>query len=286
MDQLQHVVYELLARFVGICEAEGIPYFLVCGSALGAVKYGGFIPWDDDVDVALLRPDYDRFLAAAPRYLPPEIFLQSFETDPGFTHIYAKLRDSRTTFIESSVASRPINHGIGIDVFPLDGYPSDPRAARRLERKKRVLMMKIGCVYSVPRRGMSRLVCALLTLLGCRRRTNRYVRQLDALVRRYPPEGSAIIANHGNWQGRLEYAAAAQLGACTAARFEGLDVRVPAQYDAYLSQKYGDWRAELPPEQRVSHHAVTVCDTERPYTAYLHPEKGGGTREGEVSAQK
>lgn len=277
MNRLQSIEYALLTCVADICEAEGIPSFLVCGSALGAVKYGGFIPWDDDVDVALLRPDYDRFLSAAPRYLPSHMFLQTFQTDPHFTQIYAKLRDSRTTFIEASVASRDIHHGVGIDIFPLDGYPSDARAARRLERRKRILQMKIGCVYSVERHGLSRLLCGILTAAGCRRRTGKYVRQLDALIRAYPPEGSAILANHGNWQGAREYAAAAQYGEGAGAVFEGLTVRVPAQTDAYLTQKYGDWRADLPPERQVSHHAVTVSDTERPYTDYCRRGMGEGT---------
>ena len=76
MNRLQTVELELLKAFVDICEKLGLKYYLVCGTALGAVKYGGFIPWDDDVDVALPREEYRRFLQEAPALLPEHIFLQ------------------------------------------------------------------------------------------------------------------------------------------------------------------------------------------------------------------
>ena len=70
MTEIQKKSFELLCQFVEICEKLDLEYFLVCGSALGAVKYGGFIPWDDDVDVAMHREDYERFLEQAPKLLP------------------------------------------------------------------------------------------------------------------------------------------------------------------------------------------------------------------------
>ena len=77
MTDLQKRSFELLGIFVRICEKWDIPYYLVCGSALGAVKYGGFIPWDDDIDVGLLRKDYERSLLVAPQELPEWCFLQN-----------------------------------------------------------------------------------------------------------------------------------------------------------------------------------------------------------------
>lgn len=268
MTDLQRKEFELLSLFLSVCEKEGIPCFLVCGSALGAVKYSGFIPWDDDVDVALLRPDYDRFLAVAGKYLPPHVFLQTYETDPQYPHLYAKLRDSSTTFIEPAVAHLDINHGIYIDIFPLDGAPYDPRAVAGLERRKNYLLYRIGTVFAVERHGLSKLLWLFLVAIGSRRQTHKLLVKLDRLLRRYPPDASSVLVNHGNWQRRLEYAPRAQYGDGTTATFEGLTVRVPAQYDAYFTQKYGDWRAEPPPDKQVSHHAPAVTDTQHPYTDY------------------
>ncbi len=78
MTELQTVELELLRQFLAVCEREGLTYYMVCGSALGAVKYGGFIPWDDDIDVALPRADYERFCRVAPGLLPDWCFLQNY----------------------------------------------------------------------------------------------------------------------------------------------------------------------------------------------------------------
>ncbi len=129
MNALQKRELELFQAFLQVCRQLKLPYFLVCGSALGAVKYQGFIPWDDDMDIAMLRPDYEVFLAQAPALLPGHIFLQNYKTDPAFPAIYSKLRLSGTLFLEASARDLPIHQGIFIDLFPLDGYPAEPAAA-------------------------------------------------------------------------------------------------------------------------------------------------------------
>ena len=78
-----------------------------------------------------------------------------------------------------------------------------------------------------------------------------------------------MICNHGNWQKSLEYAPKEHYGQGTTAEFEGMTVRIPEQYDEYLTRKYGDWRAELPPEQRVGHHYYTLMDLDTPYTQVM-----------------
>lgn len=103
MTPLQQKEYQLLGLFLDICRQLDLRYYLVCGSALGAVKYKGFIPWDDDVDIAMPRGDYQRFLSQAQALLPEGFFLQNFHTDPAFPQIYSKLRDSNTAFIEKKL---------------------------------------------------------------------------------------------------------------------------------------------------------------------------------------
>lgn len=268
MNDIQSKARELLACFVGICDKLEIPYYLVCGTVLGAVKYQGFIPWDDDVDVGLLRPDYERFLEEAPAYLPEHYFLQNYRTDPAFPQPYSKLRDSGTTFIEENKAHLPINHGIYIDIFPLDGYPKSEKEQRMLEWRKRFLSWQWGCALNTERSFVSSIHCTFFRLLGCHKRTAGLLQKFDRAMSRYPVADSDILCNHGNWQGKLEYAPKEQYGEGRLATFEGLTVRIPENYDAYLTQKYGDWRSDLPEEQKKSHHFSTVCDADRPYTFY------------------
>ena len=267
MNQLQQKQFELLSCFVELCEALRIPYFLVCGSALGAVKYGGFIPWDDDVDVALLRPDYDRFLREAPALLPEGMFLQTFRSDPAYPHLFAKLRDSRTTFVEREVAHLPMNHGVFIDVFPLDGYPTEKREQKQLERRKGLYKRLLLSAFHGDFRLRTRMGVKIMRLFGVHKRTAGILAKYEEMISAYPPATSSILCNHGNWQGMLEYAPREQYGEGRSASFEGLTVRIPAEAEAYLTQKYGDFRADPPPQEQRGHHNCTVVDLEMAYDA-------------------
>lgn len=269
MNAIQQKVFGLLSCFVRVCEELHIPYYLVCGTALGAVKYSGFIPWDDDVDVGLLRPDYERFLRLAPPLLPEGVFLQNHRTDPAYPHPYTKLRDSRTTLIEENKAHLPINHGVYIDVFPLDGYPERKLDQRILEIRKRVLSWKWGCALNVRRRAIARIHYTVFRALGCHRRTARILEKFDRVISAYPVETARVWCNHGNRQKKLEYAPREQYGSGTKAFFEGMEVTVPERFDEYLTQKYGDWRSDPPAAAQKSHHGVLVADADRPYTEYL-----------------
>lgn len=271
MTELQKIEFNLLCNFVDICEKLGLRYFLVCGTALGAVKYNGFIPWDDDIDVALVREDYEIFCREAQAMLPEYCFVQTYKTDPAFPSFYCKLRDSRTTFIEKTAAHLKMNHGVYIDVFPLDGYPRDAKQVKSLELKKKLLKLRLGCAFS--RDGGVSLKAKLFfgaeRMLGFHKRTAATASKLEKLISRWSCDDSELWCNHGNWQGRLEYAPREQYGDGVWAEFEGLKVRVPERYDEYLTQKYGDWRADLPEDQQVGHHYHEVCDLSKHYTEYL-----------------
>ena len=267
MNEVQKTELEILKAFIAACEALRLPYFLVCGSCLGAVKYQGFIPWDDDIDVGMLRGDYERFLEKAPALLPEHLFLQHYKSEKQVPFLYAKLRDSRTTCLEASYRRLPIHQGIYIDIFPLDGYPD--KHTWWFERKKSFYKLHNLCAYDVRGRAATQCFLKAERILGCHKRTYRANQKLEQLLSRVPPEQSAVWCNHGNWQGKREYAPKSQYGEGALATFEDLTVRIPSDYDAYLTQKYGDWRADLPPERQISHHNVLVCDTKRSFENYL-----------------
>lgn len=264
MNELQRTQLELLRQFIRVCEALGLNYYLVCGSALGAVKYGGFIPWDDDIDVALYREDYEVFQEKAQELLPEHVFLQNYRTDSAFPAIFSKLRDSNTTFIERSASRLPIHHGIYIDVFPLDGYPEGKVTSAVFEIRKEVYRRLLSVAF-LPNRWWKWLFIGPFRLLGVHRYTGRIARSYERMISSYPVRDAGIIANHGNWQGRLEYAPKSQYGNGCIGTFEGLPVRLPEDCDGYLRQKYGDYHRELEEAQRHGHHYHTLCDCTLPY---------------------
>ncbi len=270
MNKLQSVEFDMLKEFVRICDELGLKYYLVCGSALGAAKYSGFIPWDDDLDVALPRDDYKVFCEKAQSMLPEHIFLQNYNTERGFPLIFSKLRNSDTTFIEKSYSHLNINHGIYIDVFPLDGYPSSETESKKVEKEKRRYSLARLCCLDVPLTWKTRLLVAVEKILGMHKKPFKFVKRLEDCISSYSVNDSALWCNHGNWQGKLEYAPREQYGDGSLVDFEGLKVRIPERYDEYLTQKYGDWRADLSEEEKRGHHYHTVCDTERSYREYLN----------------
>ena len=269
MNELQKIEFELLKSFCEICDQLGLQYFLVCGTALGAVKYGGFIPWDDDIDVGLLRDDYERFLREAPALLPKDVFLQNYRTDPAFPMMMSKLRASNTTYIESDKVYLPINHGVFLDVFPIDGYPKEKWKQIHMEYKKMLANWKCTCVLQYPKHFRRvRIRGFLFRILGYHMRTAKVLARLEKYLSQYKVESSDVWCNHGNSQGKLEYAPRWHYGKGVMMSFEGIPVRVPENYDAYLTQKYGNWRVDLPEEKKVGHHFFTICDLEKPYTFY------------------
>ena len=269
MNDTQKVLLELLKIFVDICDEHNLEYYVVAGTALGAVKYQGFIPWDDDIDVAMPRRDYEKFLQLAPKSLPQWCFLQNYKTDPAFPHVFTKLRNSNTTFLETGTAKLPINHGIYIDIFQIDGYPEDEKEIRKLEWNKKILAWQQYCALEGSKNWKVRLRRPFMRMLGYHKRTAKTMKRLDDLIQKYPPENASIWCCHGNRQGKREYAPRWHYGKGTQAVFEGLTVRIPEQFDPYLTQKYGNWRAELPKEQQKSHHTYLICDPDKPYTSYM-----------------
>ena len=206
MTELQEKEFELLKLFILVCSSLKLRYYLVCGSALGAVKYKGFIPWDDDIDVGMPREDYEVFVSKAQELLPENVFLQNYRTDKSFPHVFTKLRNSDTTLIEENMAHLNMNHGIFIDVFPLDGYPKNKQDARKLKWKKKILNWLQYC--ALKNTGTLKIVLRnrFFRLLGYHKRTHKTLARLDALISKYKTEDSNIWCNHGNWQGELEYA--------------------------------------------------------------------------------
>ena len=200
--------------------------------------------------------------------LPEQLFLQNFQSDPAFPAIYSKLRNSETACIEESVAALPINHGISIDIFPLDGYPTDKKEQERLERKKAWFVRKLSIPCVRPERWKEAVVNPLRAL-GFGKNTAQTAAAYTALISAWPTESSSVIANHGNWQGRLEYHRKEIYGDGSRGMFEGLPVRLPADCDAYLKQKYGDYWQDPPPDKQRSHHRYLKLDTEHPFTEYL-----------------
>ena len=133
LSRLHAELYDILAETVRVCRENDIPYFLIGGTAIGALYDEGILPWDDDIDIGMTRTAYNRFLEVAPRCLRPGYFLQWQGTDPHSPYYFAKVRKNGTLFMEDIFKHVHMHQGIFIDVFPFDRLP-DGAVARRVQR--------------------------------------------------------------------------------------------------------------------------------------------------------
>ena len=100
------VLLDILETLIGICDRHGLQYSLIGGSLLGAMRHKGIIPWDDDIDIAMPRPDYEKLQQILPKELPPHLFMQTSATDFEYDITHVKIRDSRTTALEMTTPLR------------------------------------------------------------------------------------------------------------------------------------------------------------------------------------
>lgn len=263
LEELKNAELDLLRCFIQICDTLGLRYYVLGGTLLGAVRHQGFIPWDDDIDVGMPRKDYEKFLTHGQELLPPHLFLQSYKTDPGYPANFAKIRNSNTTFVEYSMKNCSINHGIYIDIFPLDYYPDTHR--HYFEFRK--LMMKLRITDAFCTRGMkfrTKVVRCFSRVL--------YPSIYSAVHKREllftSVTGGATIANHCGAWGKKEIVPAHWYGEGVPLDFEGMEVIAPSHYHEWLTQVYGNYMQLPPEEKRIPHHFVYAFDAATPFTHY------------------
>lgn len=122
---IQKADLRLLEEMDRVCREIGVGYFICGGTMLGYMRHQGFIPWDDDVDVAMLRKDYEKFLKEAPQYLEENFFLQTRETDPNIPYLFSKIRLENTEYCTAYNINRDFHKGLCLDIFPFDYVPND-----------------------------------------------------------------------------------------------------------------------------------------------------------------
>lgn len=263
IQKLKALELDLLKAFIAVCEKHDLLYFLVEGSALGAVRHGGFIPWDDDIDVAMPREDYEKFLAVAQADLPEGLFLQTNETDPAYVTGFAKIRNSNTAFIETSARKLAINHGVYLDIFVLDGCNNFAAT----KKKTKLLQARIASRFLVKRSLKGRMVQFVAAIRYPS--VARAVRLLDTIHRAVPYATAENVVNYGSAWGKKEVMPREIYGKGVLGSFEGVPVRLPEKVDEYLTRLYGDYMTPPPPEKQVSHHNCDVIDLERSYKEYV-----------------
>ncbi len=257
---------ELLVEFDRACKAHDLEYFAMYGTALGAVRHGGFIPWDDDLDLGMLRRDYDRLTKVISDELDGGFFFQTVDTDPNYGCLFGKLRKEGTRCVDKISIGSQQHGGIFIDVFPLDARATG-RVARREQRIMRyvgfrLLYLKAG--YRLPMRNDSLLArIAKVVVRGVVRVLPR--RAIIALTMRHTRLGRTespekYVSLFGAYFYDRDTVTADWIHPLRELPFEDRTIPVFADVEAYLTQIYGDYSQPPPVEQRVGHHEIVELD--------------------------
>ncbi len=241
---------EMLTYIDDLCAKHGIPYWLSSGTLLGAVRHGGFIPWDDDVDIELLRKDYKRLLRALRSETDGRYRLQTRETDKGYFFPFAKLRDTRSVLRENDDIDLGFTlRGIYIDIFPLEvnKYPLSKVLGWLQLRVQRFAAGNFG------RRRVGRTVASML--FGCERWVVwPLLRAVYKLWPRNPVNHTFGVCFYKSRDLRTVFP-------LDRISFEGVMLPAPSNPDAYLKHIYGDYM-KLPPLDAIAPHTVDVVFSE------------------------
>jgi len=265
---LQLHILKILQAVDQVCKEHKLRYYLWAGTMLGAVRHEGFIPWDDDMDICMPRPDYDQLMQHAKEWLPKPYEAVCAETDPHYPGPFGKIQDSSTTLIERE----HINYigGLYIDVFPLDGVCNNKFLSTlhfaHYEFWKRIIYFVHRAPYKHGK-GLSSIVPLLCQTLFTNHDVQSHLRRI---MLKYPYEACSIVADYDD--GKNGAINKEVLGAPKPVKFEGIELLGVEKADIYLSKKYGDYM-KIPQHNEQRQHDFHYLNYDLPYREYHDKRK-------------
>ena len=248
LDELKSIQLDLLQKTADFCERNGLRYILCGGTLIGAVRHKGYIPWDDDIDIAMPRPDYDKFVKS---FNQPGNYYQVVNPDlnPNYEYCFAKVYDSRTVLNELHYPGDTF--GVYVDVFPADGV-KDAAQIRKIMLLRKLLNTKRANYYH--RTISKKIINTFGKLLLLPVSAHQIAIWMDNECRKYAFGSLPTAGVIANPFGPGEMVSKSVFDSDIYQEFEGRKYRIPIGYDTWLRSIYGDYMQLPPEEHRVSHH--------------------------------
>lgn len=261
---------DLLDKLLAVCREHDLKIFAYGGTMLGAVRHHGYIPWDDDIDLAMMREDYDRLLAIAPEAFREPYFFQTSYSDTDYPRGHAQLRNSNTTGMLVYERDASYHLGIFIDIFALDGVPEDPQEFAELERRHAYIQKKMWhIIHKVPLDDepgfeIPKEVLEEDSVRG-------YMAYSEELMR-----GKSACQKVSNINFLFRTSCHAFPRSCFEndvwVDFENTRIPIPAEYDTCLTLMYGpDY---MSPRQISTEHGDLIFEPDIPYKEFLKIYRG------------
>lgn len=253
LNEIRKIQLKILDTIVEFCNGNGLEYFLAYGTLLGAVRHKGYIPWDDDIDLVMPRPDYEYLIA---NFITTHYSLLFFENDHNFPYAFIKVCDNRTLLIEQTDLQCP-TLGVNIDIFPLDGLPSERKRQTKLfsllKFKDNILnIKKISLSRS---RGLHKNLILFLGKIAFFWINDFWInRSINVTAQKYTYQTSMEVGNLVSYYGIEEIFDKEIFLNKKKLEFEGKHYFVPGNFDIYLRTVYGDYMQLPPIEKRATHH--------------------------------
>lgn len=243
LDLIQKEMLKILNVIDKVCREHNINYILDSGTMLGAVRHKGFIPWDDDADIIMLREDYEKFIEIANKDFSEEFRFECYENTKNYPYNFGKVRSVNTVFKENYTAHLDINHGVYIDIFPMD-YAEEKKYLKVIRKIQFFTGVRYTKLRMLKGFSLARIAYTPFCLLPLKTINSILTKLMKYNYKQ--SDGVCKLCHHGPnkpiipksyFTDRIEV------------EFEDTKFYIPREYDTFLSGRYGDYM-KLPPEEK------------------------------------